>query len=106
MNTMLRRSIKDIRTRSGSSNNRMVPSKVYMTVTVLEMERARRETERGNLVERLKSIETRLAAIDSEKEALLRGLGDHSRHQALVVTPAPRQISTPPRTLGGFKIRY
>ena len=100
------RSVKDIRTRSGSSGNRVVPHKVYMTVTTLEMERVRRETERGNLLERLKSIATRLASIDSEKEALLRRLQDHPRHQALAVTPAPRHISTPPRTLGGFKIRY
>lgn len=102
----LPRSIKDIRTRSGGSNNRLVPHKVYMAVMVLEMERARRETEQGNLLERLKSIETRLAAIDSEKAALLSGLRERPRHQALVVTPAPRQISTAPRTQGGFKIRY
>ena len=112
MNTMptsrrLLRSVKDIRTRSGSSNNGVVPDyKVYMTVTALEMERARRQTERGNLLERLKGIEARLAAIGSEKAALLRGLRERPRRQALVVTPAPRHINTPPRTLGGFKIRY
>ena len=103
----LLRSLKDIRTCSGRPSKLVVPYKAYMAITALEMERSRRETERSGLWARLKNVDSRIRAIDLDKTALLRGLGmPKPRSQTLVAAPAPRRGSTPPRTMGGFKIKY
>ncbi len=44
------RGVKDIRTRSGTPDQVIVPYKAYMAITALEMEKFRRETERDNLI--------------------------------------------------------
>ncbi len=69
------RGVKDIRTRSGTPDQVLVPYKAYMAITALEMEKFRRETERDNLTVRLNNVNTRLQTVDSEKAALLQRLG-------------------------------
>ena len=69
------RGVKDIRTRSGTPDQVIVPYKAYMAITALEMEKFRRETERDNLRLRLDNVNTRLQTVASEKAALLQRLG-------------------------------
>ena len=103
------RGIKDIRTCSGSPDQLIVPYKAYMAITALEMEKFRRETERGSLLLRLNHVNTRLQTVESEKTALLKRLDKEAPRQ-----PGRRPIksSRPTRDCpaagqpGGFQFRY
>ena len=103
------RGVKDIRTRSGTPDQVIVPYKAYMAITALEMEKFRRETERDNLRLRLDNVNTRLQTVASEKAALLQRLGKEAPDR-----PARRPIksSRPIRDCaaagdaGGFKFKY
>jgi len=68
------RGVKDIRTRSGTPDQVLVPYKAYMAITALEMEKFRRQTERDNLMLRLDNVNARLQTVESEKAALLQRL--------------------------------
>jgi hypothetical protein len=103
------RGVKDIRTRSGTPDQVVVPYKAYMAITALEMEKFRRETERDNLRLRLDNVNARLQTVESEKATLLQRLGKEA-------TPRPgrrpikssRPIRDCPEAgkAGGFKFRY
>jgi len=103
------RGVKDIRTRSGTPDQVIVPYKAYMAITALEMEKFRRETERENLMLRLNNVNSRLLTVESEKAALLQRLGKEAASR-----PARRPIksSRPIRNCpaagqaGGFKFQY
>jgi len=103
------RGVKDIRTRSGTPDQVIVPYKAYMAITALEMEKFRRETERENLTLRLDNVNARLETVESEKEVLLRRLGKEAGGR-----PARRPIrsSRPVRDCpaagqsGGFTFKY
>lgn len=103
------RGVKDIRTRSGTPDQVIVPYKAYMAVTALEMEKFRRETERDNLTLRLNNVNARLETVESEKTALLQRLGQEAAGR-----PGRRPIkSTRPMRgcpaagqAGGFKFQY
>lgn len=99
------RGIKHIRTRSGAPDQTLVPYKAYMVITALEMEKFRRETERQNLITRLKNVSARLRFIGTEKAALLERLSQlHTRvsvaRRASGLNAAGRQPA------GGFKLKY
>jgi hypothetical protein len=103
------RGVKNIRTRSGTPDQVIVPYKAYMAITALEMEKFRRQTERDNLMLRLNNVNARLQTVESEKEALLQRLG-----KAAAGRPSRRPIksSRPSRDCpaagqaGGFKFQY
>jgi hypothetical protein len=103
------RGVKDIRTRSGSPDQVLVPYKAYMVITALEMEKFRRETERKNLTVRLESINNRLRTIEAEKTALIRRLGKGSAGKAIkrsIKSSLSAKESTPNGRAGGFKYQY
>lgn len=101
------RGLKDIRTRSGRVDRVGVPYMAYMKISCLEMERARRETEKSSAQIRISNLDQRLAEIEVEKDATLKGLGerksgvDHKRSK-LKGTSA----KAPLQDYRGFKIRY
>ena len=103
------RGVKDIRTRSGTPDQVIVPYKAYMAITALEMEKFRRETERENLTLRLNNVNARLLTVESEKTELLQRLGKETAGR-----PARRPVrsSRPIRdcaaagNAGAFKFQY
>ncbi len=103
------RGVKDIRTRSGTPDQVIVPYKAYMAITALEMEKFRRETERKNLTLRLINVNARLQTVELEKEALLLRLGKETAGRP-VRRPikSSRSIRDCPATgsAGGFKFQY
>jgi hypothetical protein len=99
------RGVKDIRTRSGAPDQTIVPYRAYMAITALEMEKARRQTERQSLVARLKNVVTRLRIIDSEKTVLLDRLNKSATRAAAAPRSAHRQ-TTKARPTRGFKHQY
>jgi hypothetical protein len=97
--------LTNIRTISGKVNQATVPYRAYMQVTCLEMERARRSAERRSAMARVTAIDRRVAAIDKEKEALLKSIDEPGK-------VAPLQHTEPQPGHGarsgvrGFKFRY
>jgi hypothetical protein len=99
------RGVKDIRTRSGAPDQTVVPYKAYMAITVLEIEKFRRQTERQSLIIRLKNLSARLRRIDTEKTVLLDRLSKLSARQSAPRAAASLNASGP-GLLGGFKFQY
>jgi hypothetical protein len=73
------RGLQDIRTLSGNVDQRSVPHRAYMRITVLEMEKARREKEKESAMHRVKNIDGRFREIEAEKDELLRAVGERER---------------------------
>lgn len=101
------RGLQDIRTLSGSVDQRSVPYQAYMRITVLEMEKARREKEKESAVHRVKNIDSRFREIEDEKDDLLRALGErgdsNSRDPSCTESKSELSESQKERQ---FKIRY
>ncbi len=97
------RGLRDIRTRSGKVDRVGLPYMAYMSISCLEMERARREKERHSALTRIKNIEQRIREIEEEKDLLLKGVGERAGTD-LQKASAPRKQST--QCKAGFKIRY
>ena len=107
--TRILRGLSDIRTRAGTSDQGLVPYRAYMVITVLEIEKHRRRTERQNLITRLKNVSVRLRAIDTEKAALLERLGQLPRPCSMGGAAASRHVhldSARCRPAGAFKHQY
>ena len=98
--------LNQISTLSGRTDQLSVPYRSYMQISCLEMERARRNTERKAAGQRIALIDVRIEEIDKAKQELLQaaaagGQGAPARLPGgLEVKPVPR------RSMGGFKIRY
>ena len=71
--------LRDIRTVSGKAGRAGVPYMVYMNISCLEMEKARREKEKFSAENTIRKIDSRLAEIKAQKESLLASLGERRR---------------------------
>lgn len=99
------RGLRDIRTHSGKVESIGAPYMKYMKISALEMEKARRETEKFSAEERIRNIDMRLAEIEAEKGALLVDVGEREN----AVTPGrARDESAGARDdrKPGFRIKY
>ena len=98
------RGLRCLRTLSGRVDRVAVPYRAYMQVTCLEMEKARRGSERRSATQRIREIDKRLAEIEAEQVELLKELGEqhtgklHLGHSAESKPAASRA--------DGFKIKY
>ena len=95
------RGIRNLRTLSGRADAGSSPYRVYMQVTCLEMEKARRGSERRAAALRIAEIDTRMHEIEVEKARLLENMAERGA--------APR--GRPPSTLAPgararFRLRY
>lgn len=99
------RGLKNIRTLSGRVDQCALPSHAYMQITCLEMEKARRNTERASAAQRIGDIDRRLGEIEIEKQELLDSINGPggkkpTRPGRLEIKPSPARRSA------GFRIRY
>jgi hypothetical protein len=95
------RTLSDIKTHSGRASTNHEVYRDYFQVGALELERWRRTKEREAASSRIAGIDSRIAEIDQEKEALLAGaaactLSDSYNQPKL----AEQQKSA------GFRIKY
>jgi hypothetical protein len=97
------RGLREIRTHSGRVNRVGIPYMAYMNISCLEMEKARREKEKLSALTRIRDIEKRLQEIESEKDALLKKLGE--RQANALERAAKVKCGLAPNN-SGFKIRY
>ena len=95
--------LQDLRTVSGSMDDRSVPFRAYMKLSVLEMEKLRRGKEKANSLARVADIDARFRDIEREGTALLQAL----RVRDVEKPSGIRKTGTKPGSGGGaFKIRY
>lgn len=100
------RGFKNIRTRSGSIGRTLVPHEIHMRLCVLEMEKARRNSEKESALARVKAIDARFEEIEAERQDLLEVLSG----QGIRVLPpgTPGKASGEAQDSGGkgFRIAY
>jgi ppGpp synthetase/RelA/SpoT-type nucleotidyltranferase len=102
------RGLREIRTNAGKQDQTYRPYRAYMQITCLEMEKARRHSERKTSLQRIHSLDARLKEIEAEKGTLLRKLekqrtGDDGRPASV----SSRDLTHCPRgSAAGFRLRY
>ncbi len=97
------RGLRDIRTNSGRVDRVGIPYKAYMSISCLEMEKARRQKERLSALSRVSILENRLKEIEAEKDVLLRKLGER-KQDALPKATNVKDKASPGKS--GFKLKY
>ena len=94
--------LRTIRTLSGRVSPLSVPHRAYLQVACLEIEKARRTSERNSASRRMAELDARRHEIEAEESALLQGLAERKR-----VGVAGAGINlTPARTANALRIRY
>ena len=97
--TIPRRGIQDIRTLTGKVRKATIPHEAYLRISHIEMEKARKTQESEKARQLMADIAARLLEIEAEKANLLRTMGERGGKAT------PERIG-PPRSSGGFKIKY
>lgn len=106
MTKRIMRGIQDIRTISGRVDERSIPYKAYMKLSILEMEKYRRGKEKTSALERVRHIDQRFKDIEAEREEIIAALEAQGiRRRRLPVLPES-PAAAPRTTTGPFKIRY
>ena len=102
------RGVQNIRTMSGRVDDKAIPYKAYMKLSVLEMEKHRRGVEKACALEKVRKIDQRFAEIEVEKQQTLLTLeAQATGPRPAARRPAGRPASAAPRaSTGAFKIRY
>jgi phosphopantetheine adenylyltransferase len=100
-----KRGLTNIRTLSGRVDQTALPYRAYMQITCLEMEKARRKTERDSASKRMKEIDARLEEIAAQQRELLNAVNNPAKNSNRRVGGMEVKAS-PPRSTGGFRIRY
>ena len=93
--------VSSLRTLSGKVGQIAVPYRAYMQITCLEMEKARRSSERQGANRLIAEIESRLREIEAEKVRILESLSE--------ADPGRRADVSQSHVRGGkgsFKLRY
>jgi len=94
-----RRGIQDIRSLTGRVKKATLPHEVFLRISHMEMEKARKTRESEKARQLVADIAARLQEIEAEKDALLREVGEREVD--------PRQVCPGPRrSSGGLKIKY
>jgi hypothetical protein len=95
------RGLRTIRTLAGKVDLVAVPHRARLQIACLELEKARRTTERTSALGRVAELDARLQEIDTEQTRLLQALADRKGKAAEpgAVRPARRRGQP-------FKIRY
>ena len=94
-----RRGIQDIRTLTGKVGKAILPHEAYLRISHIEMEKARKTVESEKARQLVADIAARLAEIEAEKESLLRSMATRGIQDN-------RGRTGPPRSSGGFRIKY
>ncbi len=78
-----------------------VPHRAHLQIACLELERARRTTERTSAFRRVAELDARLKEIDAEQASLLQALADRKETTGAAGTARHSRGHSQP-----FKIRY
>ncbi len=101
------RGVQNIRTMSGRVDDKAIPYKAYMKLSVLEMEKHRRGVEKACALEKVRKIDQRFQEIEEEKLQTLKSLDAQGVPPPARRRPEGRSAAAAPRmNTGAFKIRY
>ena len=104
---ILTRGLKNIPTLSRRADQRAAPHRTYMQITCLEMEKARRGSERKAASRRIADLDTRIREIDEEEQALLQKLPNSFPRNSMRQASVETRAQLPPKSSGpGFRVRY
>lgn len=97
--------LQNIKTLSGRLDELATPYKAYMKLSILEMEKYRRNKEKATALERLRVIEARFLEIEKEKQQTLEAMEvrDIAKPHRVRSFTSPVE---PCQDTGSFKIRY
>lgn len=95
------RGLRTIHTLAGKVNLVAVPHRAHLQIACLELERARRTTERTSAFRRVAELDARLREIDAEQASLLQAVADRKETTGAAGTGRPSRGHGQP-----FKIRY
>lgn len=93
--------VRNLKTLSGKVDQVAVPYRAYMQITCLEMEKARRNSERQSASSLIADIDTRLREIETEKVRILATLSGGTVQRGEVANHTTRG-----ERKGGFRVRY
>lgn len=103
MRATCKKGLSDIPTFSGRMGQNNNPSRTYMQITCLEMEKIRLNKEQECAQRRINIITGRLAQIEQEKAALLCSLQEQRADRSIV---SVRTKKASGELRGGFKLKY
>jgi hypothetical protein len=107
MTKRIMRGVQDIRTISGRVDERSIPYKAYMKLSILEMEKYRRGKEKSSALDRVDHIDQRFRDIEVERQEIMATLEAKGiRRQRLPGLEEPPTTEAPRTTTGPFKIKY
>jgi hypothetical protein len=107
MTKRIMRGVQDIRTISGRVDERSIPYKAYMKLSILEMEKYRRGKEKSSALDRVDHIDQRFRDIEVERQEIMNTLEAKGiRRQRLPGLEEPPTTAAPRTTTGPFKIKY
>ena len=107
MTKKIMRGVQDIRTNSSRVDDRSIPYKAYMKLSILEMEKYRRGKEKTSALERVQHIDQRFQDIEAEKQEIIAALDAKGIQRRRLPGLGELPTATAPRTTTGpFKIRY
>ena len=96
------RGIQDIKTISGRVDKGSIPYKAYMRLSILEMEKYRRDKEKTSALTRVANINKRFEDIEREREEIFTNLEIQKRCNLA----SEKTSGAPKAGTGTFKIRY
>jgi hypothetical protein len=100
------RGLRNLRTLSGRVDQMSIPYRAYMQVTCLEMEKARRESERRSASQRIAEIDVRMKEIETEKAEILKRLSEIEAGGTGRPKAHTQSIAAPARPRPEVKLRY
>jgi hypothetical protein len=106
MTKRILRGVQNIRTMSGRVDDNAIPYKAYMKLSVLEMEKYRRGTEKTCAIERMRTIDQRFQEIEVEKQQILQSLEAQGVPGPCRRRREGRPAAAPLASTGPFKIKY
>jgi hypothetical protein len=95
------RGLRTIRTLAGKVDLFALPHRAHLQIACLELEKARRTTERNSALGRVAELDARLKEINAEQGNLLQALADRKGKAAETGAGRPLRRRAQP-----FKVRY
>ena len=100
------RGLRDIRTLSGQADEASLPHRALMKLACLEMEKARRRTERNVAVQRVRNIDARIRDIEAEEAAIRRTMDSQADGPGGASPGSGAEPGHPRNRKRLFKVKY
>jgi len=100
------RRLQNIKTLTGRVEDFATPYKAYMKLSILEMEKFRRNKEKESALARLRTIDRRFEEIEKDMQQTLKAMDAREVVPAHRIKRPTSSASEPCQDSGSFRIRY